>query len=485
MKYLATILILLIFPQYSQGCPLCRGESTKTLVTIDISSNEFHLKKLQIKWQFDAKYSRNLIQSMDSNGDQQLKGEEAKKTEIFLNNSFRFKHHNLKLEYTPTDKRMKAMDFIPVKAVNSTIRQKDDVITYLFEIPLDLEIKPFWSLCIIFRDLNFMFKYQIVEAKISNPHYEINMDLDNHFVFCNIKNRKGPISEKSSSSLAGDIKINHTISGKVRLKNQNSDDDNQMLNQGPYGFFPFLVPHYKKTSWLIKDYLRKTSEDLNFYSYIFLILFSSTFGFLHALGPGHGKSIVTSYFLTAKFTYSRALTVTVLISLVHILSSFIFAVIIFYTLKFAASGLFLSYENTVIKITGIIILIIGVYLLYRKVKNGRYGSEHDCCGASCQHHHRRQTSEYAQIGLIFSAGMVPCVGTLGVFLFAFSIGYFWLGAISAIFMTLGMAIVLLASAVFSISIKTQLEKRFSRAVVFLEYSSLVMIVLLGIVILLP
>ena len=46
----------------------------------------------------------------------------------------------------------------------------------------------------------------------------------------------------------------------------------------------------------IKDSLNDIDESNSIQAYIWLLLFSFGYGILHAIGPGHGKSLVSSYF---------------------------------------------------------------------------------------------------------------------------------------------------------------------------------------------
>lgn len=60
--------------------------------------------------------------------------------------------------------------------------------------------------------------------------------------------------------------------------------------------------------------------------------------------------------------------------------------------------------------------------------------------------------------LILGAGIVPCPGTVIVFLFAISMGIFWLGAVSAVVMSLGMGITIATTAALGTALRRKSSK---------------------------
>jgi nickel/cobalt exporter len=56
-------------------------------------------------------------------------------------------------------------------------------------------------------------------------------------------------------------------------------------------------------------------------SFWLFLLFSFTYGVVHALGPGHGKSIVVSYFLSRPGKYFHGVLMGNMLTFVHVFSA--------------------------------------------------------------------------------------------------------------------------------------------------------------------
>jgi nickel/cobalt transporter (NicO) family protein len=80
--------------------------------------------------------------------------------------------------------------------------------------------------------------------------------------------------------------------------------------------------------------------------------------------------------------------------------------------------------------------------------------------------------------VILAAGIVPCAGTVSVFLFTMGLGVYFVGFLSAIFMSLGMSFVIFITAYLSQNIRKKSGSN-EKVVKFFEYGSLIFILLLG------
>lgn len=82
------------------------------------------------------------------------------------------------------------------------------------------------------------------------------------------------------------------------------------------------------------------------------------------------------------------------------------------------------------------------------------------------------------LGVILAAGVVPCPKTVTIFIFTFGLGIYYVGFLSAIFMSLGMSLVIFITAYLSIHVR---KKSSSNSVLkkVLEYGSLLFILCLG------
>jgi len=82
-----------------------------------------------------------------------------------------------------------------------------------------------------------------------------------------------------------------------------------------------LIKYY--TNEKISLYIDDVQKGDSFVSVVFILLFSFVYGLVHAIGPGHGKSLVAAYVFSTNKDYQKALNISVLIGLVHAFSAFI------------------------------------------------------------------------------------------------------------------------------------------------------------------
>ena len=210
------------------------------------------------------------------------------------------------------------------------------------------------------------------------------------------------------------------------------------------------------------------------------------YGVLHALGPGHGKAVIGSYFLTqrAKLAYgvamSSAAAMTQAVSAILLVSAL--ALLLHWTSQdIEAQAQWLDL------ITGAALVGLGLWIGWGVITGRRccdhaqadhptaappcgghdhhdhhHHHDHHCdhdhhdhqCGhnhphhdhASCQHDHPplRQPDDHTRLAPLLWAGMAvglrPCSGAILVLLFTLLNGIFWIGMIATLMMGVGVAL---------------------------------------------
>ena len=101
-----------------------------------------------------------------------------------------------------------------------------------------------------------------------------------------------------------------------------------------------------------------------------------------------------------------------------------------------------------------------------------------CSCASC-----KVDANSTDAALIISAGIIPCPGTVTIFIFALSLGLYYAGFLSALVMSLGMSTVIFFSALLSVAIRKKSSGLNEKVKKYLEYASLGIILILGVVLL--
>ena len=252
----------------------------------------------------------------------------------------------------------------------------------------------------------------------------------------------------------------------------------------------------KESILKIKELFTSIKDETHPLTYITLLLFAYIYGLIHALGPGHGKTLVASYFLTNDRSYTKALFVSLAIGIVHTFSAFILTLIIYFGVNTFLSQFMQDSVYLTTKISAIIIISIALYLIYTKYKAYKQikrlesspvpkmsfsATPHvaTCSCASC-----KVENNSTDLALIISAGIIPCPGTTTIFIFAISLGLYFAGFLSALVMSLGMSTVIYFSALLSVSIRKKTLLKNSNLKKYLEFGSLTIILLLGFLLLL-
>lgn len=188
-----------------------------------------------------------------------------------------------------------------------------------------------------------------------------------------------------------------------------------------------------------------------------LLAFSFIYGVLHALGPGHGKIVITTWLATHPSKLRSSIGLTLASSLLQGGVAIALVVIVLSLLQLPARQLHMSsfwLEKGSYALVGVLGLILcwralkKLRVLLQKPKFKTFTPLHvhdENCG--CGHQHL-PTQEQLQNGddwrarlmIVLSMGMRPCSGAIMVLLFSKVIGVFGWGMLSALAMAAGTSL---------------------------------------------
>ncbi len=165
------------------------------------------------------------------------------------------------------------------------------------------------------------------------------------------------------------------------------------------------------------------------------------YGAVHAVGPGHGKMVVASYFVGREARIGRGLLMGAQIAVTHVVSAVVFVSLVDLSFRQFLGGS--PAESTAIRLASYgLIIAIGLYMLYRAVWNARTGS-FDCGhdhGHGEKHSHGDSHGGRQQGVLAVVAGLVPCTGAILVMLFALANDILGFGILLVVAISAGMAL---------------------------------------------
>jgi nickel/cobalt transporter (NicO) family protein len=164
-----------------------------------------------------------------------------------------------------------------------------------------------------------------------------------------------------------------------------------------------------------------------------LLGLSMLYGIIHALGPGHGKSIVCSYFLSRRGTMAQALAFGNLIAFVHVLSATFIILALAWYVGSANIAVFHQVEGRLESISYLLIMLIGAFLLGKTLYEWFSKNHRDSEG-------QEQASTKGMVSLSLASGMMPCPGAALILLFTLSLDVFWAGLLAMLPLALGMGL---------------------------------------------
>lgn len=201
------------------------------------------------------------------------------------------------------------------------------------------------------------------------------------------------------------------------------------------------------------------------------------YGVFHALGPGHGKTVIVGYFLGRGGSIGRGMAMAGWIALSHVVGAIVIVLAVHIILS-------RSYVTPVEEVTWLrfvsyaAILAIGLFMLVAAIRN-RGGHAH------CHHHghdhghghghdhdhdhdHGHDHAAVAKAGMIrraeqrllaIAAGFIPCSGAILILVFAFTNGIVVMGVLMALAIAVGMGLTLAALGIASVVAHHQVASR--------------------------
>jgi ABC-type nickel/cobalt efflux system permease component RcnA len=191
---------------------------------------------------------------------------------------------------------------------------------------------------------------------------------------------------------------------------------------------------------------------------VMLALGSFIYGFLHSVGPGHGKFVITTYLATHRRQLNASRLITLFGSLLQGVVAILFVLVLAVSLNLSMGDLSLSRywlekgSALFIAAFGLVVILRAIGLQRRKpliinrLKQATtaepQGHTDDC---ACGHRHLPGAAEMTgdwrnALWLVLSIGIRPCSGAILILVFANAVGMFTWGVISAMSMALGTAL---------------------------------------------
>lgn len=170
------------------------------------------------------------------------------------------------------------------------------------------------------------------------------------------------------------------------------------------------------------------------------------YGVFHAAGPGHGKAVVVSYFISRPATMGRCVAMGAQIALFHVISAVVIVIVLHWILQrsFSRPVDQLQFLKVASYAT---IMAIGIGMIV-SVLRGRSAAHAGCAACAEGHDHGGHHHGRGAGGLLsLAVGVIPCSGAVIILVFSLANGILVSGLIMTGFIALGMALTLALIAI--------------------------------------
>ena len=169
----------------------------------------------------------------------------------------------------------------------------------------------------------------------------------------------------------------------------------------------------------------------------FFLGLSFMYGVVHAVGPGHGKAVVCSYFLANPGSMATGAIMGNVITFVH-MGSAVLAVGAAYLIFSSGMGGFAEASRAIQPASYALLTLMGAWLVIKAVRDIRKGG---LLSATCSHGPEDEPKDLKSLLMVsFVTGLVPCPGAAVILAFAIGLNIFWTGVLALFCMALGMGL---------------------------------------------
>lgn len=235
-----------------------------------------------------------------------------------------------------------------------------------------------------------------------------------------------------------------------------------------------VVPELSERSpqEILLDLVR--NEQLSFTFYFVALVIALALGALHALTPGHGKTVVAAYLVGSRGTSWHAVVLGTIVTLTHTGSVFLLGVVTLAASQYILPTTIFPFLEI---LSGALILGLGAYLLWQRflywqrsrtpaqpqpkrvsltpnasqrkpvsavrIQTAQPGMHHHGDGKMHSHDVPESITWRSLIALGVSGGLVPCPDAIAILLVAIAINRIFLGLALILSFSLGLAVILI------------------------------------------
>ena len=478
-------LIFLIFKDILFGCSLCAIYTPRTHVDTQIKADKEYIKTIRINWTFANEFTKELLQIYDTNLDGTFNEKELAVIQSYLVDYLERKNYITTISY---DKQInEKSDKYKVKDYKMSYKNS----TLSFEYNIDLNYKIYDKNILYIKIIDDENYFDIVfnpQKQLMYIPYKIEQKININDVSFKID---APSLSLQEDSVKDEVpNKTEKVEEKVESKQVQTSINTQIQTQN-------ILEKFTNN---IKKYLIAIQKGEDKSALFFLLIASFLYGVIHAFGPGHGKALAFSYFSSQKSSVFQALIISLATAFIHILGALGIVLFSVFVLQSVLNRFMQDSVSYITSFSALIIMLLAVYILYRKL------SKKSCvCSCSVDLKTANFTaipsnmnfvktasnkpiitpirSKKQDLIFVLTAGIIPCPGTVLLFVYAFLLKTYFAVALASISISFGMAFVIFLSSFLGVSLNKASQKS-TKLVNILEIVSPIFMFILGLLLLL-
>ena len=189
-----------------------------------------------------------------------------------------------------------------------------------------------------------------------------------------------------------------------------------------------------------------------------LLISTATYGFVHALGPGHGKYLIGGVGIGTQIKHLHLISIAVISSITQALWAIVLVYSAFFFFGVAADKIETFSESLLLPLSYGAITLVGCILVFRGVQNVFHLNFGTTPPTKCTHSHGPNLDQLSnafswreRLILITSVAIRPCTGAIFLLIITWNLQLQWVGVAAVISMGLGTAAFTSIVAISSIS----------------------------------